>query len=103
MAQLIGLAPGEGFPTSVGTGWLIPNAFGTLPAEQIFNILPALLSFELFLPLHRFRPGHVPFRVNTSPRSFIAFRVSTPLIIGIVMLGHTPDNIICVAYIVLRG
>ena len=29
------MAPGEGFPPSGGTGWLIPNAFGTLPSELV--------------------------------------------------------------------
>ena len=29
------MAPVEGFPPDGGTGWLIPNAFGTLPAELV--------------------------------------------------------------------
>ena len=39
-------------PHSCGTGWLIPNAFGTLPAQQIFDIRSALFPFDLFFPLH---------------------------------------------------
>lgn len=80
------MAPGEGFPHSCGTGWLIPNAFGTLPTEQIFNIYLTLFCLDFFLPLHSFRTCSKTFRINTYPWAFAAFCVLTAVVISIVVL-----------------
>gem|GEM_PF-4815027 len=69
------LAPGEGFPIFIGTGWLIPNAFGTLPAEKVIDICPALLTFNLFLPFHCCRTSLIFLCVHASPRSLFALCV----------------------------
>lgn len=67
------LAPGEGFPTFVGTGWLIPKTFGTLPTgNKKFNILSGLLRLDLFLPFHSLGTCIKVLAVNTYPRPHIA-------------------------------
>jgi len=68
------MAPGEGFPQKCGTGWLIPKAFGTLPAaKQKFNILPAFLCLNLLLPFHCLSACVILLTIYTDPGFLIAF------------------------------
>jgi hypothetical protein len=96
------MAPGEGSPHSCGAKWLIPNAFGTLPAlHQKLDVSPAFLGFDLFFSLHRFRAGIKLLGVDTSPWPFIALCVSCPMVSGIVMLKNSAIDIIGIANVVL--
>ena len=97
------MAPGEGFPPWGGTGWLIPNAFGTLPAEQQFDICPAFLHFQFFLSLHSLRPIYELFLVYTNPRPFITLRMFTAMVFRIIVLGDSALKVIRVANVILRG
>jgi hypothetical protein len=96
------LAPGKGSPHSCGAKWLIPNAFGTLPAlHQKVDVTPAFLGFDLFFSLHCFCASTILFSVDTSPRPFIALCVSCPMVSGIVMFRNSAIDIIGIANVVL--
>jgi hypothetical protein len=97
------MAPVEGFPPSGGTGWLIPNAFGTLPVEQVFDIFFTLLCLHFFFSLHSLGTSCKFLRVYASPWAFVSFRVLTPMIVSIVMLRDSTIKVICVADIILRS
>ena len=92
------MAPGEGLEPP--TGWLIPNAFGTLPTEQIFYVCLALLCFDLLFPMHGLRTCFKTFRIITYPWTPIPFGMLAAMVISIVMLRESPVKIIGMTYVI---
>ena len=91
------MAPEEGFPTPVGTGWLIPTPSGLYQLSCHFPALPAL---DLFLASHSGRPGQKGLVVNKVQGTGKTLGGQRTVTIGIIVLTDTPGEIVGVTDII---
>ena len=96
------MAPGEGSPTAGGgAGWLIPNAFGTLPTDyKEFDIVSAFLCLDLFFTVHGRRTSLALFAENACPGALIAFSMFLTVIVWVIVLREPSIEVICMTNVV---